>query len=224
MVIIIYMSLILKVKIVTLQVLIIYLMVKKKFMMLELGNQTLQLKQSKKIIDANFLSRIYNGLPRDEYVEKDVSAEKDVTDEDNLESGEGLTIISDQHKVLLKLQKKLCLWLSIDNVLDTYMLTSGRNTLGVQYMSLFWKATKARYPTRAYFTTDKACDVVKNGISDCFNALIVDARRKSITNMIEDIKVLCIERIRKMRVEHEKWNDGICSDIRTKLEKLKDIH
>ncbi|GJT88037.1 hypothetical protein Tco_1069754 [Tanacetum coccineum] len=38
----------------------------------------------KKKFDANFLSRIYNGLPRDEYAKKDVSAEKDVSDEDNL--------------------------------------------------------------------------------------------------------------------------------------------
>ncbi|GKF02205.1 multidrug resistance-associated protein 5, partial [Tanacetum coccineum] len=42
------------------------------------------------MFDAKFLSRIYNGLPRDEYAEKDVSAEKgvfakkDVSDEDNL--------------------------------------------------------------------------------------------------------------------------------------------
>ncbi|GJT92874.1 hypothetical protein Tco_1081719 [Tanacetum coccineum] len=44
----------------------------------------------KKMFEANFLSRIYNGLPRDDYAEKDVSAkkdvstEKDVSDEDNL--------------------------------------------------------------------------------------------------------------------------------------------
>ncbi|GJY78842.1 reverse transcriptase domain-containing protein [Tanacetum coccineum] len=42
------------------------------------------------MFDANFLSRIYNGLPRDEYAEKDVSVEKDVsantnvTDKDNI--------------------------------------------------------------------------------------------------------------------------------------------
>nr|GEW27591.1 hypothetical protein [Tanacetum cinerariifolium] len=72
--------------------------------------------------------------------------------------------------------------------------------------------------------TDKACDAAKNGISECFNALILDVRRKPIINMLEDIRVLCIERLQKMREKHEKWNDGICSNIRTKLEKLKDIH
>ncbi|GJZ57108.1 hypothetical protein Tco_0612602 [Tanacetum coccineum] len=39
--------------------------------------------------------------------------------------------------------------------------------------------------SEAYFTTDKACDVVENGISECFNALIVDDRRKPIINMLK---------------------------------------
>ncbi|GJW35290.1 transposase, MuDR, plant [Tanacetum coccineum] len=38
----------------------------------------------KKMFDDNFLSKIYNGLPRDEFVEKDASADKDVTDKDNI--------------------------------------------------------------------------------------------------------------------------------------------
>ncbi|GKF34170.1 hypothetical protein Tco_0107370, partial [Tanacetum coccineum] len=46
----------------------------------------------------------------------------------------------------------------------------------VQCRNLFWKAAKATYPT----STDKACDAVENGISECFNAIIVDARRKLI--------------------------------------------
>ncbi|GJW15616.1 transposase, MuDR, plant [Tanacetum coccineum] len=137
-----------------------------------------------------------------------------------LVSSEGLTIISDQRK----------------------------KYTGVQYKNLFWKATKATYSTRkrtchtpkirrqrnsnigpeswsrAYFTTNKACDVVENGISECFNALIVDARRKPIINMLEDIRVLCMERLQKMREKHEKYNDGICPNIRKKLEKYMDLH
>ncbi|GJR86440.1 transposase, MuDR, plant [Tanacetum coccineum] len=126
-----------------------------------------------------------------------------------LVSGEGLTIISDQHKGIIEAVK--------------------------QIMNLFWKA-KATYPTRfekvmkhiqsitkeaykhlmdrqleswnkAYFTTNKACDFVENENSECFNALIVDARRKPIINMLEDIRVLCMERLQKMREKHEKhWN------------------
>ncbi|GJW75232.1 hypothetical protein Tco_0134602 [Tanacetum coccineum] len=78
--------------------------------------------------------------------------------------------------------------------------------------------------SRAYFTTDKACDAVENGISECFNALIVDDRRKPIINMLEDIRLLCMDRSQRMREKHEKWNDGICPNIKKKLEKCKDDH
>ncbi|GKB72324.1 hypothetical protein Tco_0933736, partial [Tanacetum coccineum] len=73
-------------------------------------------------------------------------------------------------------------------------------------------------------STDKACDAMENGISKCFNAMIVDARRKPIINMLEDIKVLCMERLQKMSEKHAKWTDGICPNIRKKLEKYKDLH
>ncbi|GJZ96914.1 hypothetical protein Tco_0669248 [Tanacetum coccineum] len=72
--------------------------------------------------------------------------------------------------------------------------------------------------SRAFFSTARAYDAVKNGISECFNALIVDARRKPIINMLEDIRVLCMERYQKMREKHIKWNDDICPNLRKKLE------
>ena len=94
--------------------------------------------------------------------------------------------------------------------------------IGVEYRNLFWKAARATYPSRferimgqiqsvskeaythlmerhpetwsmAFFKTDKACDAVENGISECFNSLIVEARRKPIINLLEDIRVLCME-------------------------------
>ncbi|GJR37178.1 transposase, MuDR, plant [Tanacetum coccineum] len=98
----------------------------------------------------------------------------------------------------------------------------------VQYRNLFWKAAKATYPTRfnkvmkeiqtinkeaykhlmdiqpetwsrSYFSTDNACDAVKNGISECFNAMIVDARRKPIINMLKE------SRLKKYKDLHREW-------------------
>ncbi|GJX34570.1 multidrug resistance-associated protein 5 [Tanacetum coccineum] len=115
------------------------------------------------------------------------------------------------------------------------------------------KATKATYPTkfekimqeikdlsieahkhlmernpeswsRAFFRTDRVCDAVENGISECFNSLIVEARRKPIINMLEDIRIGLMERMQRMREKHAKWADGICPNIRKKFEKLKDQH
>ena len=123
----------------------------------------------------------------------------------------------------------------------------------MQYRNLFWKAAKATYPakfekvmkeiqdvnkeahkhlmdrhpeswSRAFFTTDKACDAVENGISECFNALIVDARRKPIINMLEDIRVSLMLRMQRMREKSLKWTDELCPNIRKKLEVIKDKH
>ena len=124
---------------------------------------------------------------------------------------------------------------------------------GVMYRTLFWKAAKATYParfekamnelkeissdahqhlmernpetwSRAFFNTDKACDAVENGISECFNALIVEARRKPIINMLEDIRQMLMFRMHKMRDKHLNWGDGICPNIKKKFEVIKDKH
>ncbi|GJU03902.1 (R)-mandelonitrile lyase-like protein [Tanacetum coccineum] len=72
--------------------------------------------------------------------------------------------------------------------------------------------------------TDKACDVVKNGISECFNALIVEARRKPIIDMLEGIRLMIMERMRKMREKHVKGDHGIYPNIKKKFEIIKDFH
>ncbi|GJR99820.1 transposase, MuDR, plant [Tanacetum coccineum] len=159
----------------------------------------------KKMFDANFLSRIYNGLPRDEHAKKDVPAkknvpaEKDVSDEDNL--GDHWPI----HDANFEAAKQVMPLLSIDNMLDTYMLTLGTNTLGCNTGICFGKQQRQHTP-QGLTSTDKACDAVKNGISECFNSMIVDARRKPIINMLEDIRVLCMEILQKMREKHAKMN------------------
>lgn len=124
---------------------------------------------------------------------------------------------------------------------------------GVLYRNLFWKAAKCTYPqqfeevmneikkeskeaykhlmdrnpkswSRAFLETGRDCDAVENGISECFNAVLVDARRKSIINMLEDIRVYMMERMKKMKDKAEVWVDGICPNIRKKVEAIKDLH
>ena len=119
---------------------------------------------------------------------------------------------------------------------------------GVLFRTLFWRAAKATYPSkfekvmneiknhskeahqhlmdkhpeswsRAFFVTDRACDAVENGISECFNSLIVEARRKPIINMLEDIRTGLMERMQKMREKHDKWGDTVCHNIMKKFEK-----
>ncbi|GKC33188.1 hypothetical protein Tco_1040482 [Tanacetum coccineum] len=76
--------------------------------------------------------------------------------------GEGLTIISDQHK-------------SIDNVQGTYMLTSVRSSLVCNISKEAHKHLMERNPkswSRAYLRTYRACDAVENRISEMLRRMI----------------------------------------------------
>ncbi|GJX07842.1 multidrug resistance-associated protein 5 [Tanacetum coccineum] len=124
---------------------------------------------------------------------------------------------------------------------------------GVHFRNLFWKASKSTYPgkfnevmhelklvnplayqylmdrnpnswSRAFFSTDKSCDVVKNRISECFNSLILEAREKPIINMLADIRICIMERMETMRKRHVKWHDLLCPTVRKKFEKVKELH
>lgn len=122
---------------------------------------------------------------------------------------------------------------------------------GVLFRNLFWKISKSSYPTlfeenmdelkkanidaynylkqrdpsswcRAFFSTNAACEAVENGISECFNSLIRELRRKPILTMLEAIRVILMERLESMRNKHAKWTDELCPNIRKRLEKAKD--
>lgn len=76
--------------------------------------------------------------------------------------------------------------------------------------------------SRAFFKTDTSCDAVENGVSECFNSLIVSTRRKPIITMLEEIRLTIMERFEKMAKKVEKWNGDICPTIKKKVEINKD--
>ncbi|GJT78122.1 transposase, MuDR, plant [Tanacetum coccineum] len=123
-----------------------------------------------------------------------------------LVSGKGLTIISDQHKGIIEAAKQVMPLAEHRQCVRHIYANFRKKYTRVQYRNLFWKVAKATYPTR---------------ISECFNAMIVDARRKPIINMLKDIRVLCMERLQKMREKHAKWTDGICPNIRKSLKSTR---
>lgn len=45
-----------------------------------------------------------------------------------------------------------------------------------------------------FFTTGFACDVVENGISECFSSMIRYTKKKPILIMIEEIMIYLMER------------------------------
>lgn len=74
---------------------------------------------------------------------------------------------------------------------------------------------------RAYFKEDRACDAIENGISEAFNATIVDARKKPIITMLEEIRVYVMNRMFSQKKKGQKWELEICPSIRRKIEQLK---
>ncbi|CAI9271375.1 unnamed protein product [Lactuca saligna] len=81
----------------------------------------------------------------------------------------------------------------------------------------------AREPTswcRAYFFTGLACEAVENGIVECFNAIIVDARNKPFLTMLEEIMIYMMERAFNLKQEAEKWVGEVCSSAITKMEEF----
>ncbi|CAI9268545.1 unnamed protein product [Lactuca saligna] len=121
---------------------------------------------------------------------------------------------------------------------------------GAIYHTLFWRASKATTEhafkvvmkeietlnpdahqylmekdlktwSRAFFQTGRCCDAVENGFSESFNAVIVDARKKPIITMLEEIRLYMMDRIYNMKLKGQQWGNHICPKIRDKVNLLK---
>ena len=84
---------------------------------------------------------------------------------------------------------------------------------------------KERDPTtwcKAFFEIGRSCDAYENGVSESFNSAIEGARKLPLLTMLEEIRIYAMERLHRLKLEGEKWNNlNICPSIRKKLEKLK---
>ncbi|GJW56057.1 hypothetical protein Tco_0102788 [Tanacetum coccineum] len=69
---------------------------------------------------------------------------------------------------------------------------------------------------------DIGCEAIENRLSECFNSLIVNVRRKPLLTMLEDIRVIVLENMNKMREISRKWNPGVCPNIKKSMEWLKE--
>jgi hypothetical protein len=75
---------------------------------------------------------------------------------------------------------------------------------------------------RAYFSTRCKCDVVDNNMAETFNAWILEARQKPIISMLEDIRVMVMNRMgEKRRFGSNGWVNHIAPRVMDKVEKYK---
>ncbi|XP_052620937.1 uncharacterized protein LOC128126840 [Lactuca sativa] len=58
---------------------------------------------------------------------------------------------------------------------------------------------------RAFFKGGMACEAIENGMAECFNAIILDARKKPLLAMFEEIRLCMMERLFNLKQEACKW-------------------
>ncbi|KAJ0585815.1 putative transposase, mutator type, MULE transposase domain-containing protein [Helianthus annuus] len=174
-----------------------------------------------------------------------------VRDDIEMESGLGLTLISDQHKGIIEAVKDVFPYAEHRQCVRHIYANYKKKYRGEQFKNLFWKAANAtteeyfekkmeelkninkgaythlmeRNPvtwSKAFFELNKACDAYENGMSESFNSRILSARRKPIITMLEEIRTFVMERIFLMAKKAGRLKRDVCPKIRKKLEKIKE--
>nr|KAJ0191163.1 hypothetical protein LSAT_V11C800434850 [Lactuca sativa] len=135
-------------------------------------------------------------------------------DDIGMENGQGLTLISDQHKGLLEAVKERAKFEQHMNKL--------KNIEPLAYDHLMERDPKTW--SKAFFQTDRACDAYENGVSESFNSIIGAARKRPLITMLEEIRIYVMERLCRQKSKGSSWGDlNICPAIRLKLSKIKQL-
>ncbi|GJT07691.1 multidrug resistance-associated protein 5 [Tanacetum coccineum] len=104
--------------------------------------------------------------------------------------GNGLTLMSDQHKGLIEAVKDIMEKIkSVNPNAHKYLMDKNPKP---------W--------SRAFFEVDRGCEAIENGFSECFNSVIVNVRHKPLLTMLESIRVIVLERMNKIREISRKLN------------------
>ena len=72
----------------------------------------------------------------------------------------------------------------------------------------------------AFFRTDVACEAVENGIAECFNAIFLEARKKPLLAMLEEIRLYMMDRFYNMAQKALKWETAVCPAATKKMLKF----
>ncbi|GKB55146.1 zinc finger, PMZ-type containing protein, partial [Tanacetum coccineum] len=167
-----------------------------------------------------------------------------------LETGEGLTIISDSHKGLLEGVNELLPNAEHRKCTRHLFANYKKKFSGVQLQCLFWNAASTtveqlyyskmeelkiisteayqylcdRNPNswcRAFFRQESKCPNFENGICESFNRAILVQRTKPIITMLEDIRLYVMQRLVAMNRVARTWEHSITPSIRKRLELVK---
>nr|KAJ0194361.1 hypothetical protein LSAT_V11C800425480 [Lactuca sativa] len=164
----------------------------------------------------------------------------------DLGAGNGLVVISYQHKGLLQAVADLLPHVEHRQCARHIFANFRKKFTGLELKSLFWEAAistvegdflatmekikkitetgynylMARKPEtwcRAFFSHGYACEAVENGVAECFNAMIKQIRKKPIITMLEEIRILLMKRFFHQGQEATKWRGNYGPSIQLKL-------
>ncbi|XP_023758503.1 uncharacterized protein LOC111906948 [Lactuca sativa] len=145
-------------------------------------------------------------------------------DDLNLNLGNGFSLMSDQHKGLIEAVKELFPYVDHRQCARHICQNLQKRSTGAIYHTLFRRASKATtehalkvvmkeiktlnpyahqyliekdpktWP-RAFFQAGRCCDAVENGFSESFYDVIVDARKKPIITMLEELRLYMMDKM-----------------------------
>ncbi|KAI3674929.1 hypothetical protein L2E82_51805 [Cichorium intybus] len=172
-----------------------------------------------------------------------------IDDDLGLDGGRGMCVISDQHKGLLEAAKEILPFVEHRQCARHIYANFRKVYSGVEFKNMFWAAAKstvegefklnmqkinqispAAYEhlmgkepkswCRAFFGSGLACEAVENGMAECFNAIIMEARKKPLLTMLEEIRLYMMERFFNLKGTAEKWESQVCPGAIKKMEKF----
>nr|KAJ0219739.1 hypothetical protein LSAT_V11C200065280 [Lactuca sativa] len=160
-------------------------------------------------------------------------------DDLELQGGLNLCVISDQHKGLLE-DVKVVLPHVEHRQCARHVYANFRKVFsGIEFKNMFWTVAKstvegdfelnmekirevnpaaydhlmAREPKSwcmTFFKSGMACEAVENRMAECFNAIILDARKKPLLAMLEEIRLYMMEMLFNLKKEACKWVNNVC--------------
>ncbi|XP_023738192.1 uncharacterized protein LOC111886191 [Lactuca sativa] len=135
----------------------------------------------------------------------------------DLDYGRGLVVISDQHKGLLQAVTKLLPYVEHRQCARNIYANFRKKYTRLELKNLFWEAANS---TVAFFSHGYACEAIENGISECFNSMIIHMRKKPILTMLEEIRIYLMNRFYHQAATVSQWKGDYGPNT---LEKIKEF-
>nr|KAJ0198923.1 hypothetical protein LSAT_V11C600306500 [Lactuca sativa] len=172
-----------------------------------------------------------------------------LVDDLGVEDGRGLVVISDQHKGLLESVKAILPHVEHRQCARHIYANFRKRHTGLELKNLFWaaatsspegdfvsnmekikKITSNGYDwlmsnnpqswCRAFFGQGYACEAVENGVSESFNSMIINIRKKPLLTMLEEIRIYVMARFYYLADKASTWRTESCPAI---IEKMKEF-